>query len=497
MGKPQRSLRITIDSQPHLVAPGTTVLDAAKAAGIAIPTLCHLNGCKPPASCMVCLVKDLKTGANLPSCATQVVDGMQVESETEEVHALRRTAIELLLSDHVGDCLAPCTLACPLHADVPTAIRLIRTGKTDEAAELLRRQLPMTALLEQLCTKPCEKACRRGRYDRAVAISTIHQTVTEKQELHTTQPQESHEAGTVAIVGGGMAGLSAAHFLNHAGYAVTIFEQTEQLGGRLREEMVLAGLPDAMLDDELQRLEHGGVTIKRRIPVDPDMLEKQFGQFNAVLIASGARASNLFSESMKRPDCFTTGDAVKSDMPVLRRAISGRDAALAIDAFISGGANPTANSTFSVRLGKLNEAEMYLFVEEVANLDANEMPEGLDEAARCFLCDCSDLANCKLRQHAIEYGADLRRYNAQKIPRRELVREHTPGGITFEPGKCIRCGRCIEIIKRDPDAAGLTFVGRGFDVILSTPIGRTLDESLGRMADDCCEACPTGALVKS
>lgn len=515
MGKSQRSLQITIDKQTYSVDPGTTVLDAARKAGIAIPTLCHLDGCKPPASCMVCLVKDVKTGANLPSCATEVVDGMQIESETDEVHSLRRTALELLLSDHVGDCLAPCTVACPLHADIPSVVRLIRVGKTEEAARILRRQLPMTALLERLCAKPCEKACRRGRYDRAITISAINSTVTDQQE-ETNQSEPTDSGFSVAIVGGGLAGLAAAHFLRQSCHTVTIFEQADQPGGRLREEMVLAGLSDKIFDEELQRLERRGITFQVRSPIDSDGFEKLFERFNAVVVASGPRANDLFGERLKNPGCFTAGDAVQPEMPILRRATSGRDVAAAIDDFLfSGGACPRVNDdrdvanagtspaaksvnrtnhTFTVRLGKLSEAEMNLFVEEVADLHASDMPAGLGEAARCFLCDCSDLAHCTLRQHAIEYGADPRRY---KVPRRELTRETTPSGVVFESGKCIQCGRCIEILKKDPDAAGLTFAGRGFDVILATPIGRTLDEALGRVADDCCQACPTGALMKS
>lgn len=499
MGKSQRSLQITIDHQTHCVGSGSTILDVARKAGIPIPTLCHLDDCKPPASCMVCLVKDVKTGANLPACATEVVDGMELDSETDEVHALRRTALELLLSDHVGDCLGPCTLACPLHADIPSVVRLIRENRLREAAQLLRHQLPLPTLLERLCTKPCEKACRRGQYDQSVAITTLHETILPENEASVTDTASVDSS--IAIVGTGMTGLSAAHFLRNLGYSVTTFEKTDQPGGRLREEMVLAGLPEAMLHEELKRLEHRGVTFQLRTPVDPEILDKLLDQFDAVLVASGSEAKNLFGESLQNPACFIAGDALKPDMPILRRAVSGRDAAVAVEHFLTDNAGTkrritpaAANRSFSVRLGKLNEAEMNLFVEEVAGIDANDMPEGLGEAARCFLCDCTDLADCKLRQLAIEYGADPRRY---KVPRRELVRQRTPSGIAFESGKCIRCGRCIEILKKDPGAAGLTFVGRGFDVILSTPFGQTLDEALGRMADACCEACPTGALVSS
>jgi NADH dehydrogenase/NADH:ubiquinone oxidoreductase subunit G len=108
-------ITLAIDGQPVKASEGTTVLDAARKLGIEIPTLCFLEGCRPETSCMVCLVKDLRTGKFLPACATTVWDGLAVESETDEVHAMRRTALELLLGDHLGDCEAPCRLAHPLH----------------------------------------------------------------------------------------------------------------------------------------------------------------------------------------------------------------------------------------------------------------------------------------------------------------------------------------------------------------------------------------------
>ena len=105
------TIDITLDGQEVALQPGQTVLDAARQIGIDIPTLCHLEQCGPLTSCLVCLVKI--NGKLVPSCATKAVSGMVVESETEEVHEARRTALELLFSDHVGDCLSPCQRLCP------------------------------------------------------------------------------------------------------------------------------------------------------------------------------------------------------------------------------------------------------------------------------------------------------------------------------------------------------------------------------------------------
>ena len=114
-----------IDNREVEVPAGATVLDAARKLGIEIPTLCHLDGRPALTSCMVCVVKVAGRGWLVPACAFRAEDGMEVESQTEPVLRARRAALELLLSDHVGDCEAPCRLACPAGANIPLMIRQI------------------------------------------------------------------------------------------------------------------------------------------------------------------------------------------------------------------------------------------------------------------------------------------------------------------------------------------------------------------------------------
>jgi NADH dehydrogenase/NADH:ubiquinone oxidoreductase subunit G len=97
-------MQITLDGNTFSAESGETILDAATRQGIEIPTLCYFktDEMEPSTSCLVCLVK--VSGKFVPSCATKVADGMFIESETEEVRDLRRTAFELLLSDHADDC---------------------------------------------------------------------------------------------------------------------------------------------------------------------------------------------------------------------------------------------------------------------------------------------------------------------------------------------------------------------------------------------------------
>ena len=125
------SVEFKIDGKTIVANDGETILLAAARNGISIPSLCYNQKISHTTSCFVCVVKDVKTGRFLPSCSSIPAPGQEVESGTAEVREMRQTSLNLLLSEHVGDCEAPCTLACPAHAKVE---EYVREGK--------KRQLP-------------------------------------------------------------------------------------------------------------------------------------------------------------------------------------------------------------------------------------------------------------------------------------------------------------------------------------------------------------------
>ncbi len=97
-------IRLDINNLPIEVPEGTSVLCAAKAAGIRIPTLCHVEGLQTIGACRVCVV-ELEGGRNLvSSCSMPVAEGMKVFTNTRRVREARRLVVELLLSEHNGDC---------------------------------------------------------------------------------------------------------------------------------------------------------------------------------------------------------------------------------------------------------------------------------------------------------------------------------------------------------------------------------------------------------
>ena len=119
-------LKITINGRKLEAEQGETILATATRAGFEIPTLCNQPELRPFASCFMCVVEVAGAPRLVPSCATLATDGMIVETDSPRVHASRKACVELLLSDHVGDCRGPCQVECPAGIDIPGFISLPR-----------------------------------------------------------------------------------------------------------------------------------------------------------------------------------------------------------------------------------------------------------------------------------------------------------------------------------------------------------------------------------
>lgn len=166
-------IELSIDNRDIQVETGTTILDAARSLEIEIPTMCHLAGYEHFTSCMVCMVEDESTGRLLPACSTLATAGMRINTKSQQIVESRKTALELLLSEHVGDCDAPCQIVCKAGIDIPAMLRAIAKGDIQLAAEIVESTAETSGNPCDECKGRCEKACRRALHDGAVSIQLL------------------------------------------------------------------------------------------------------------------------------------------------------------------------------------------------------------------------------------------------------------------------------------------------------------------------------------
>ena len=513
---------LTIDSQEVEVAAGATVLEAARLLGIEIPTLCFREGYRAETSCMVCVVRVNGSDHLVPSCATKAEDGMVVESETERVKAARRTALELLLGDHLGDCMAPCQSTCPVHLDIPKIMGLVAEGRMDEAVATVRERIPLSAVLAHICPAPCEKGCRRGQLDSPVAIRLLKRHLGEYAlaQGDAGTPECAPDTGKqVAIVGAGPAGLAAAYYLRRAGHACTILDGHDQAGGMLRHGVEAARLPRQVLDAEIDAVLALGIDLRMSTRVGQDVsLQDLQEEFDAVVVATGEMSAegasalglpmaargleaNHDTQTTPADGVFVAGAALSPSRRAVRAVASGRSAAHSVLQYLAGEPLAAMQRPFSVHIGHLSEQEMEAFsatasaeqrlVSSGGETAGFSQEEALREARRCLHCECAGLEGCKLREWAVRYEANANRYRAH---RRTFSREMSHPLVVYEPGKCIACGLCVQIAKNAAERLGLTFIGRGFGVAVSVPFGESLAAGLEKVAAECAQACPTAAI---
>lgn len=452
---------LTINGMSVTVNDGATVLDAADAASVEIPTLCHMKGSRPQTSCMLCVVKNTTTGQLIPACSARADVGMEIETECEEVQQARRDILNLLLSEHVGDCEAPCTRICPAHLDIPHMLREIERDNRAEAEWIAYRDLAIPRTLNHICPAPCEKGCRRGQLDEAISIRVLHgEPYT--ADVMSRLPKIQEDAQLVAIVGSGAAGLACAWQLRLLGYAVTVLDEVFPFGGALRN---IESLPSDILDAEIDFLRAAGiafeqidaaVSVKMQAGSEQAIVTHELEHKLAVKAVANGKAAALEWAERRTPSC------------------------------------PTEKRTFDSRIGKLRASEIEQLTDNCSP-DLSGYDSVRKEAARCLHCDCRKPSSCRLRQYATRYEADAAEYPADERGHVQLVGKN--GAVVFEPGKCIKCGLCIEVARQSDETLGLTFVGRGFNTRVTVPFDEALQAGLRVASEACVEICPTGALA--
>lgn len=374
-------ITIRIDGKECPVEEGQTIIDAARANGIDIPSLGYDPRVTPPSNVEAAFVElHEKEGIRFVSAtATAADEGMDVRTESDALTSYRKIYLQAILRHHYGDCTAPCVRRCPAHIDIQKYIYHVGAGNIPEALETIKESNPLPAVCGRVCPHPCEADCRRNAMDGAVNINGIKRFVADwdRRQLNPYRPQCAPDTGfRVAVIGAGPAGLTAAWFLRRAGHRVEIFEMQEAAGGMLRWGIPYYRLPADELDAEIRSILDLGIDIhygkKLGLHFTLDSLKKD--AFDAVFIGLGAqKASPIGVEGEDLP-------GVVSGLDFLAALARGERPVTGDRVIVLGGGNTAMDAARSaVRLGVRDVVVAYRRTRREMPAQEAEIEEALEE----------------------------------------------------------------------------------------------------------------------
>ncbi len=224
-----------------------------------------------------------------------------------------------------------CQAGCPVATDAGRYVQLIAEGRDEDAFLVARAPNPFASVCGRVCAAPCEDACRRGAIDAPISIRALKRFVTEQLRRRVDaprhpgrpardarRPRATATPGTcpstrcrarrpaavakrkVAVIGAGPAGLSAAHDLALLGYAVTVFEASEEPGGMMRFGIPEYRLPRTLIRAEIDKILALGVTLKLRTPLSAE-LRPRASCAQRASSPSSSRSASRAAATCRRP----------------------------------------------------------------------------------------------------------------------------------------------------------------------------------------------------
>ncbi len=194
---------------------------------------------------------------------------------------------------------AQCINECPAEVDIPSYVELMEHGRVEDAYMLMKRSNPLAFVCGKICARPCEARCRRGELEESVGVRALKRYASDMTLRlgEFTEDRKEDNGKSVAIIGGGPAGLSAAYYLGRSGYRVTLYEANKVVGGMLAVGIPAYRLPQTTIDTEVEYIKKMGVEIKTGIRVGRDIhIDEIRSNHDSILLATGCHLGNALAQ---------------------------------------------------------------------------------------------------------------------------------------------------------------------------------------------------------
>lgn len=263
--------------------------------------VCNI-GCLGLGSCIkACVFNALEMGpSGLPVVIEDKCTGCGACEKACPKHIITMSSLasKILHEYTTEDCTTPCQRACPAGIDIPEYIRLISVGDYHKSVQVIKERNPFPTVIGRICPRPCETECRRQYVDEPVAINYLKRFVAdyEKSVQKRINPQKATSSGKkIAVIGGGVEGLSTAFFSARLGHDVTVFEATSKLGGMLRTAIAKNRLPLEILDWDIEGILDIGVKAEtsRSLGVHFTIDSLLAQKYESIFLATGGWDSRL------------------------------------------------------------------------------------------------------------------------------------------------------------------------------------------------------------
>lgn len=300
----------------------------------------------------------------------------------------------------IQDAAPACVARCPAHVDARGIIKAIKTHDFSGAYKILSTSVPFPHIISETCSRVCERACVReslggrvqiGELEKACVFYGYRKSVLNKAFL----PKKNEK---IAIIGGGLSGLTAAYYSRRKGFHVDIYEKSSELGGKLKSL-----LQKKMIDDDISILFELGVNVLYNEEIK-DISEIE-GKYDAIYIATGKGTFDfeIDKETLYVKDnLFAGGSGRTEEYSSIFSLSDGKHAATSIERHLQNVSKTFGREnegSYDVKFN-INKEEIALEKPVVASGATFTKEEAILESTRCIDCRCNECTKgCAFLNH--------------------------------------------------------------------------------------------------